>query len=391
MMFLQFFIAGAFTPVFSLYLIRNLQFSGAQTGLVLSLTSIGSIIAPLFTAYVADRFLRAEHLLGICNLAGGALIFAFSRQHSFVPATALYLAFTCIHVPTFALINAVVFHHSPGTRHRFGLIRVWGTIGWIAVAWVLGALWLRNSGTLAASRLPDVFTVAALSSVIAGLYAFTLPAGRTVEKSGDSFLPMYALRLFKNTKVLRLCLFMLAVTVIDRFYYFGTAPFLRSIGFPERNIMPAMSLGQVPEIIGMFLLGWLLLKTGARKVIAAGILFDLFRYAACALGGPDWLIISGLAVHGLAYTFMYTTAAIYLDSFCDASSRTGAHQLFSMLTSGIGSFSGNLLVGATLDWCAASGAGVNYHAFWLAPAASIAALLVLFPVLLPAIHIAGKK
>jgi MFS family permease len=91
MMFLQFFIAGAYAPVLSLYLKDFLHFSGTQTGIILSVTAAGALIAPLVTSLVADRFIKAERLLGVLQIAGGALLGLFATQTEFVPVTVLYL------------------------------------------------------------------------------------------------------------------------------------------------------------------------------------------------------------------------------------------------------------------------------------------------------------
>jgi nucleoside transporter len=376
MMFLQFFIAGAFTPVLSLYLKDSLHFSGFRVGLILSVTAVGSIIAPLVTSFVADRLIRAEHLLGILQMLGGGLMLVFAQQKGFLPVMTLYLGYTLISVPTFALTNAIVFHHSPLTRHKFGAIRVWGTVGWIVVAWLFSWLWLRNGGAgIAASRLPDALRLAAVSSFALGLYAFTLPSSRQLHKNSGGFLPIESIRVLKDPAIIRLCIFMLFVSFFYRFYYFGTGPFLRAIGFADSAIMPTMSLGQIPEIFAMGVLGWLLVRLGSKKIILIGLALDIFRYATAAMGGPPWLVIAGLCVHGLAYTFIYTTAAIYLDRCCDGKSRTGAHQLFTMVTSGFGNFAGNIFCGIVMDTCAAGNASVNYHAFWFVPSAGLFIML----------------
>jgi nucleoside transporter len=376
MMFLQFFIAGAYAPVLSLYLKDFLHFSGTQTGIILSVTAAGALIAPLVTSLVADRFIKAERLLGVLQIAGGALLGLFATQTEFVPVTVLYLCYTIINVPTFALTNAIVFHHSPETRHAFGAVRMWGTIGWIAVAWLFSFFWLRGGGDgVTAGRIPDALWLAALSSLVLGFYAFTLPSSSRPRTCLKGFLPAGSLRVLANPSIVRLCAFMVFVSFFYRFYFFGTAPFLRAIGFSDGAIMPVMSLGQIPEIFAMGILGWLLLRHGSKKILLLGLLLDVFRYATAAAGEPQWLVITGLTVHGLSYTFIYATASIYLDRFCDGASRTGAHQLFSMITSGIGGFTGNIFCGAAMDACTGTGASVNYHAFWLIPAAS---LLVLF-------------
>jgi nucleoside transporter len=384
-MFLQFFIAGAFVPVLSLYLINYLHFSGRQAGIIFSLTSAGSVVAPLFTMYIADRFIRSERLLALCHGAGGAIMFAFAAQTAFVPAALLYLAFTLVNTPTFALTNAIIFHHSPGTRQRFGSIRVWGTIGWIAVAWLFSFLWLRHGGSdLAGTRLPDALKLAGAASMVLCVFAFLLPAPRRHAAGLSAFFPRQVLRVFRHPRVIVFCAFMFLITMVDRFYYFGTSPFLHFVGFSDKDIMPLMSLGQIPEVFGMFLLGWLLRGSGSKKVMLLGIGFDLFRYTACAAGGPHALVISGLIVHGLAYTFIYTTAAIHFDGFCDSDSRTGAHQLFSLFTAGIGNCTGSLLVGASLDWCRSSGGSIAYRSFWLVPTFGIATLFAAMLILISA-------
>ena len=387
MMFLQFFIAGAFTPVLSLYLKDFLHFSGVQTGMILSVTAVGAVIAPVVTTMVADRLIRAERLLGVLQIAGGALLWAFALQAEFVPVTLLYLCYTLINVPTFALTNAIVFHHSPETRHAFGAVRVWGTIGWIAVAWLFSGFWLHSG----AGRLPDALKLAAAASFVLGFYSFTLPSSARPRTGRAGFLPVESLRVLKNPAIVRLCVFILAVSFFYRFYFFGTGPFLRAIGFADSAIMPVMSLGQVPEIFAMTILGWLLLRHGSKKIILLGLLLDIFRYATAAAGTPHWLVITGLTVHGLSYTFIYTTAAIYLDSFCDGASRTGVHQLFSMITSGIGSFAGNIFCGNVMDACAVNGSPVNYHAFWLVPAAGLVVLFVTCTFFLKNPATEGKK
>jgi len=377
-MFLLFFTSGAFTPVLSLYLKDTLHFTGIQVGMVLSATAIGSLAAPLVTAYIADRWIKAEHLFALSQLVSGALMLAFSAQRSFLPVITCFFFYTVFSAPSFALANAVIFHHFTGTRHKFGTIRVWGTIGWIAVAWIFSYLWLRQGGTgIAHSRLPDALKLAAYTSFALGIYAFTLPANRPLDRNdGGKFLPSNSLRVLKTPAVLQLCIFMLLVSFIDRFYYFGTAPFLRSIGFSDNNIMPVMSLGQVPEVFAMGILSWMLLRFGSRRVILLGLALLSFRYATAALGSPLWFVIAGLVVHGLSYTFIYTSASIYLDGFCDGASRTGVHQLFTLITSGTGNFAGSIFCGYIMDLCSGNSGVVNYHLFWSVPAVGLSLMLV---------------
>jgi hypothetical protein len=158
------------------------------------------------------------------------------------------------------------------------------------------------------------------------------------------------------------------VSFIDRYFYFGTAPFLRQIGFHEADIMPAMSLGQVPEVFAMVLLGFFIARLGSKKVLAIGVLMEVARFAAFAVGAPVLLVLTGLSFHGIAYAFFFTTAFIYLDRHCDSNSRSGVHQLFAIINTGFGSFFGSLVAGKTLDFFKIPGTGqVDYQGFWAVP------------------------
>ena len=137
-----------------------------------------------------------------------------------------------------------------------------------------------------------------------------------------------------------------------------------------------MSLGQVPEVFAMGILSWMLLRFGSRRVILLGLALLSFRYATAALGSPLWFVIAGLVVHGLSYTFIYTSASIYLDGFCDGASRTGVHQLFTLITSGTGNFAGSIFCGYIMDLCSGNSGVVNYHLFWSVPAVGLSLMLV---------------
>jgi MFS family permease len=140
------------------------------------------------------------------------------------------------------------------------------------------------------------------------------------------------------------------------------------MGFSETSIMPAMSLGQATEVLAMGFLGLLIARFGPRRLLAAGILMEIGRFALFAVGtSPVWLYI-GLGLHGPAFAFFFATGFIILDSYCDSRSRAGVHQLFAILTSGLGSLAGNLAAGRTLDFIAGGARGpIDFQSFWLVP------------------------
>jgi len=394
MMFLQFFVLGATVPIFSLYLTGYLNFSGLQAGTILSMSAVAAFISPLAGAFIADRLIDTSRLYGFCHVAAGILMGALSFQQQFHLFLILYLLYMLVFGPTNALSNAIAFHHLPDSERSFGGVRMWGTVGWIAVAWSFGFLWLR-SGDASATRLPDALILSAFSSVALGLYAFTLPrspahasrrrqdphhltdengfdAGTrhvVLKRSITRIFPVESFRVMMHRNVLFLSFISFLVSFVNRFYYFGTGPFLRQIGFEESSIMPAMSLGQVPEVFAMVLLGFFIKRMGIKRVIAMGILMELLRFLSFAVGEPTMIVFAGISFHGIAFAFFFTSASIYLDSHCSRTSRSGTHQLFTIITSGFGSLCGSLAAGKTLDWFVlASTGGVNFRGFWMVPA-----------------------
>jgi MFS family permease len=380
-MFIQFFIWGATGPILSLYLRDCLGFSGVQVGLILGLSALSSVFSPAFMAFVADRLISSERLLCLLNAVGGVCMFVFSRQTGWYGALAVYVVYQIAVSPMSPLLNAITFHHSPVERRKFGNIRVWGTVGWIAVAWFFSFGILHGGAAReaagGASKLPLLLDISAITSFIMAAYCLTIPKrGKAAAISVPAAEPLSAastvsaasaLKVILRPQVLALAAATAAITFVDKFYNVGTAPFLRSAGLSERAVMPAMSLGQVPEIAAMGILGYLLARWGARRVLLLGVAMEIFRFAACTLGFSMPLIYAGLCVHGLAYTFTMVTAVICLDGFCGAGERSGAHQLFNVATAGVGGFLGSYAAGRTADLFTDAAGAVNYRGYWAVP------------------------
>jgi nucleoside transporter len=377
MMFLQYFVLGSTVPIMSLYLTEYLSFSGVEAGLILSMSAVAAFISPLAGAIAADRIIGSERLYGFCHLAAGTLMALLSVQTRFQPFLLIYLAYMLVFGPTMALSNAVTFHHLPEAKQTFGGIRMWGTIGWIAVAWLFGFLWLRAGGDMT-DRIPDALKLSALSSICLGVYAFALPKRETAPPQKKQLIPVESFRVLFQRNILLLAGISFLISFINRFYYFGTGPFLNQIGFDKSAIMPAMSLGQIPEVFAMGLLGFFLMRFGQKRVIAMGVFMELARFSAFVVGAPRILVFAGICFHGIAFAFFFSAAHIYLDTHCDERSRAGAHQLFAIITSGFGSFFGSLASGKILDIYRVPDTGlVDFHGFWMVPASLAVLALVI--------------
>lgn len=370
MMFIQYVVMGATWPIMSLYLKDHLHFSGTQAGIVLAMSAVAAFVGPVVGACVADRLISAERLLSVCHFGAAALMLLIGRQTEFTPMVLLYLAYNLAMGPTIPLTNAIVFHNHPGGNRGFGTIRVWGTLGWIAVAWGFGYLWLRGSNTGAvASRLPDALTLSAFTSLVLALYGLTLPLPPQRQQGPRQLLPMDSLRILARPQILLVGGVSFLIGIVDRYYYFGMGPFLRHTGFSDAEIMPVMSLGQVTEVLAMFGLAVLLKGLGFKRVLLLGILAEVCRFAVFAYGHPKALLIAAIPCHGLAYTLYFTAVYIYIDDHTDSGSRAGLHQLFSIINAGIGSLTANLLGGFCLDRLVTQNTHHGFRSYWLVPAA----------------------
>ncbi len=377
-MMLFYLAAGANVPIISLYLTKTLHFNGAQTGAILSMSSLSAVAAPLFGAFVADRLVSSERLLAYAQFLSGILLFILTLQEAFIPVFVLYLSYQMLFQPGVAITNAIVFHHSPDATRQFGVVRKWGTVGWIISGWFFSLFWIRFAG----GDIADALTFSALISIGLGFYAFTLPSGPKNAPRRSRLFPKEALKLFKTPAVVGVAVAGFFIQLVDKYYYFGMAPFLKDIGFADSLIMPIMTIGQITEVFFLALLGGIIARIGYRKALMLGALMEFGRFFFFSLVGWKYFAVVGVLFHGPAFALFFSTAFIFINSFTDTESRAGVQQLYTVLSIGLGNFAGSITAGFVYDAASGSTAGeggvqaaaatdgaaaVAYSQFWLVP------------------------
>ena len=95
--------------------------------------AVGAIVAPFIAGQIADRWFNTEKFLGISHILGGILVWQLASLETYNSFLVFSLLYSLIYSPTLSLTNSLAFHHLPDRDRDFGKIRVWGTIGWIAV------------------------------------------------------------------------------------------------------------------------------------------------------------------------------------------------------------------------------------------------------------------
>ncbi len=367
MMFLEYLIPGATAPILSLYLKDHLGFEAYQAGIIMAMPAAAAVVAPLFAARLADRTLSAEKLLALCHFSAGVLMLLLGRIHSYPLFTAVYFLYGFCFMPTFGLTNTVALHHIANARRGFTGIRMWGTVGWVAVGWAFGYFWLR--GGAPGARLPHALPLSGIASLALACYVLGF---KTTGGAGSSGPPMrYAnvLRMFMKPGMLLLCFLTLLNSACHQYYYFGMSPFLHQAGFPDRFIMPGMSLGQASEVVVLGLMGWSLTRMSMKATMLIGVLAQGARMVLFAFAGNHAAILAGIGLHGFCFAFFFITAYLYVESHSTRETRAGAQQVLTIMIAGAGNLAGFLGAGWTAQWLTHPLTGmVNYRLFWLAPA-----------------------
>jgi nucleoside transporter len=370
-MFLQYAIWGAWAPVLSSYLLGDLGFSGSQVGWIYALLPLATIISPLIAGQVADRYLASEKVIAFLQLGGGVLLLFAARITEFDTLAVVMLFYCLLYAPTLALTNSVAMINMEDSEKEFGVIRVWGTLGWIAAGLMLtGWRWFGETDALSAMQ-GDMLFLAGVLSLVMGLQAFLLPH-TPPQKEGVS--PWAFLESLKMLKVKDFAVFVGITFVVAtelEFYYILTAPFLESeaIGISSRNIPAVMTIAQFAEIFVMaFFLSWSLKRYGMRRTLAIGVVAWPIRYIIFAVGAPAWLVIASLALHGFCYVFFFVAAFIYVDKVAPPDIRASAQSLIAIIALGFGRFLGSLFAGWIRD-VFTTDAGTNWRYVFLVPCA----------------------
>lgn len=370
MMFLEFFIWGAWLPLIFGYL-PALGFGAIQQSLILNAFPAAAILAMFFSNQFADRYFAAEKFLAVSHLIGGLSIMGLFWVTDFWSFFALMLVHCICYVPTISITNSIAFASMKDAQKEFGIVRMGGTIGWIAAAWppvfilvdwtlfaeknatgIYGNLDALFASGLSGKPLQDAtkwtFIVAGIASLALAALSLSLPhtPPKQAAAGEDSSAFIKSLKLLAHPFVLVLWV----VTFIDSFvhncFFNWTGRFLTTVGIPGNWVTPVMSIGQVAEILTMAVLGTCLKNLGWRTTMIVGILGHAARFAIFAFcGTPDyaWLIISVNVLHGVCYAFFFATVYIFVDEFFPKDVRTSAQGLFNLMILGLGALVANFV------------------------------------------------
>jgi nucleoside transporter len=377
MMFIQYFIWSVWWVPLGSYLAKN--GFGSIIGDVYSTQGLAAIIAPLFIGAIADRYFSAEKVLGVLQLCGAAALAYVSTMGAQTPGDTIKLgALLCwvFYMPTLPLVTTIAFNAVSDTTKEFPAIRVFGTIGWIVAGLGVGFMKLEQT------NLPIV--AAAVASAVYGLYAFTLPkTPPRAEREKINPIRILGLDALKGGGAMFVIFIVasLVTTIPLSFYYAYTNAFLIESGV--EGAAAIQTIGQFSETIFMLLMPVLFIRLGIKWVMVIGMFAWAIRYACFAFGVDDggpvmWMLLLGLALHGVCYDFFFVAGQIYVDRTFGPETRARAQSFLALVTLGVGTWLGSMIGNSVFVAHTVTDTQHDWQGFWLIPGGMALAAAVLF-------------
>jgi nucleoside transporter len=379
MMFLQFFVWGAWFVTMGTYLGQGLGFDGVQVAAAYSTMPWGTIVAPFFVGMIADRFFAAERVLGVMHLLGAGLLLLASRVTTPAEFFWVLLAYAFCYSPTLALVNAVAFTQMASPEKQVPAVRLWGTIGWIVAGLIVGTAGVEATAT--------PLRLASLASLVFGLYAFALPhtppkaLGRKV--TVRDVLGLDALSLLRDRSFAIFVAGSLLICIPLAFYYGFTNLFLNEKGIV--NAAGKMSMGQMSEVAFMLVMPFFFRRLGVKWMLVAGMAAWAVRYLLFAYGNPGELVALyylGILLHGVCYDFFFVTGQIYVDNTAPKQVQASAQGFITLVTYGVGMLIGTYISGLVVKGYQLAAdnpaAGHDWTSIWLVPAGMAVVVILLF-------------
>ncbi|MBX2841382.1 MAG: nucleoside permease [Flammeovirgaceae bacterium] len=376
MMFLNYFIWGAWYVTMGTYLGSTLSFSGAEIGVLFGAVSVAALVSPFFVGMIADRFFATEKILSFLHFIGGILFILIANATEFSWFYLFFQIYMLCFMPTVALTNSLSFRNLKDPNGEFPGIRVLGTLGFIAAMNIISHFELEESEMM--------FILAAMSSFALGFFSLFLPKTPPKEKGQkvtiSDVLGLKAVGLLKEKSFLIFFIASVLICIPLAFYYAWANPFLNELGMEKAA--SKMSWGQVSETLFLLVMPFFFRKLGVKWMLVVAMISWGLRYFLFAfgdLGGLEWMLYGGIILHGICYDFFFVTGQIYVDNKAGEEAKGAAQGLITFATYGLGMLIGSYISGWIVDYyIAADGLAHNWKEIWMVPALGAMGVLLLF-------------
>jgi NHS family xanthosine MFS transporter len=401
MNFLEFFIWGSWLISLGSYMFNVLHASGSLIGATYGTMGIASLFMPALMGIVADKWVNAERVLGVCHLVGAALLFWASGVNNPATMYMVMLLNALVFMPTIALNNTVSYIVLAGRGFDvvkvFPPIRVWGTIGFIFAVWVVDLCGWALS--------PTQFILSSVAAVCMGIYSFTMPACPPLKTAkGTSWVSSFGLDAFVLFRQKKMAIFFLfamllgaALQITNAFGKsflddFGTNPLYKdTFGVRHSNIL--ISISQISETLFILTIPFFLRRFGIKAVMMMSIFAWVFRFGLFGIGDPGgglWLLVLSMIIYGMAFDFFNISGSLFVEKEADVKIRASAQGLFMVMTNGIGAFLGGMISGWVVDYFTTNGVK-DWRNIWFSFAGYALVIGIIFPLVFKYKHVPAKR
>lgn len=408
MSFLQFFVWGSWLITIGAYWFQTLPklypaidetthlsiWTGSAFGALFSTMGIASLFMPAIMGIIADKWINAEKLYGICHILGAVMLFALPMVKD--PSTMFWVMLLnmCFYMPTLALSIAVAYsalkRNGQDVVKDYPPIRVWGTVGFIVALWVVSLLHIETSA--------DQFYVASAAALLLGIYAFTLPKcppqlDRKKSTSIIDALGLNSFSLFRNRKMAIFFIFAMLLgaalqltnaygdTFLHDFANVDKYKGLTAVKYPAI----IMSISQISETLFILAIPFFLRRFGIKQVMFISMMAWVLRFGLFAYGNPGdglWMIILSCIVYGMAFDFFNISGSLFVETQSNPSIRASAQGLFMMMTNGFGAVLGSSISGIVIQkYFTYADDSKDWHGIWISFALYALVVAILFVVL----------
>jgi MFS family permease len=346
MMALVYSVQGAFWPLLSIHLV-DLGVSERGRGWIFATMALASFAMPLGAGQLVDRLMPTQRFLSMSFGAGTGLLAMMAWGVSTHPGWlfALFLAYWLIMAPSYSLSSSIAFRNLSRPDRDFAKVRLWGTVGWMAVGWIVSGV-MAWSGSKVGRGASEAFWIAVVLSAVTAIYCRTLPNTPPVALGGRKTSSVHdVLELVRSPSMSVYLIIAFGVSLTTPFVYQVMPNYLRAIGMNRAWVSTAMSLGQWPEVLMIAALPWLIRRLGYRFTLGLGIAAYALRYVTLAFDPPLWLATAGIPLHGIGVACFSIGGQMFVDSRASTDRRASAQSINTVVTGGLGSFLGSLLAG----------------------------------------------
>jgi hypothetical protein len=403
-------ITGALLTYLPLYFTQN-GLTLHETGPVLAIGALGLWVSPLVVGQLCDRWIAAQRYLAIAHFLGGISLLLIPAATDVYRETgagygfilAMFGLFAMVYLPTIPLASALTFRHLSDPKSQFGGIRIWGTVGWVLAGIGLSlwleqrdvAAWLRTNlpstapTVLGISRqfwfLPepsssDCFAIAAILSFGLSSFCAFLPNTPPLHTPREGIgLTDWVVAMWRQKGFVRLIVVSSLLALVIPLYSL-VVPKLLQERFIRGDSVPAlMTIGQLSEFPALLLMPLCLGRLGLKATFAMGVVAWMTRYLIFALDSPMWLILLGIALHGVCHVYLIIVVQLYIDASCPRDLRATAQNVFAFVAGGIAMPLGLLLTQPLVKWSTDPATKeMNFGPVFAAPTAFLACVLLAF-------------